>query len=174
MLGLIAGVLALTIVPAAGPTTPPFTIPWWLLIGFFYVAEAKVIHLHVGRSAHSFSMSEIPIVIGLFLVAPAEYIVARIVGSALALLISRRQQPVKLAFNTAQFTLCAVISVAILHLVSGPGGELGPNLWIVVLLAMLVDNFIGVLCVATAIFLAEAKPQWHRIPRCSGSARSSQ
>ena len=46
----------------------------------FYLAEAKVIHLHIGRSAHSFSMSEIPLVAGLFLVSPPAFIVARVVG----------------------------------------------------------------------------------------------
>jgi diguanylate cyclase (GGDEF)-like protein len=164
VLAVIAAGLALLVVPSDPPARPPFTIPWWALAFLFYVAEAKVIHLHIGRSAHSFSMSEIPIVIGLFLVSPAEYIVARILGSALALGISRRQRPVKLAFNTAQFALCAVVSVALLHLFSSPDGTLGPTLWIAVLGAMLVDNLIGVLCVTTAISLAEGKPQYVRIP----------
>ena len=41
-------------------------LPWWILAGLFYLTEARVVHLHIGRSAHSFSMSEIPVVYGIF------------------------------------------------------------------------------------------------------------
>ena len=95
-------VLALLIVPAAAPVTPPVTIPVWLLGVGFYLAEAKVIHLHIGRSAHSFSMSEIPLVAGLFLVSPPAFIVARVVGSGIALVFNRHQRGVKLAFAQPQ------------------------------------------------------------------------
>ena len=69
-------------VPARGhtPAQPPTLIPWWILAAAFYVAEAKVVHIHIGHSAHSFSMSEVPLVIGLFLVNPTGFIVARVVG----------------------------------------------------------------------------------------------
>jgi hypothetical protein len=88
----------------------------------FYLAEAKVIHLHIGRSAHSFSMSELPLVAGLFFVSPPAFIVARLIGSGLALFFNRRQRSVKLAFNLAQFSLASVVSVAIVHAVVSPEG----------------------------------------------------
>ena len=114
---LIAGTIALALlwVPPAPPVAVPIMIPWWLLAAGFYLAEAKVIHLHIGRSAHSFSMSELPLVAGLFLVTPPEFILARLVGSAIALFVNRRQRSVKLAFNLAQFSLASVVSVAIVH-----------------------------------------------------------
>jgi len=164
---LLAGTtvcLALVIVPADPPLALPFTIPVWLLAGGFYLAEAKVIHLHIGRSAHSFSMSELPLVVGLFLVSPPAFIVARLVGSGLALYFSRRQRSVKLAFNLAQFSLSSVISVAIVHAAVPADGTFGPALWIAVLLAALVENLIGVLTVSTAISLAEGTAQYRRIP----------
>ena len=156
--------LALVIVPADPPLTLPFTIPVWLLAGGFYLAEAKVIHLHIGRSAHSFSMSELPLVVGLFLVSPPAFIVARLVGSGLALYFSRRQRSVKLAFNLAQFSLSSVISVAIVHAAVPADGTFGPALWIAVLVVALVENVIGVLTVSTAISLAEGTAQYRRIP----------
>ncbi len=157
-------VLALLIVPAAAPVTPPVTIPVWLLGVGFYLAEAKVIHLHIGRSAHSFSMSEIPLVAGLFLVSPPAFIVARVVGSGIALVFNRHQRGVKLAFNLAQFSLASVISVALVHLTVGPGRGFGPGIWVAVLLVALVENVIGVLSVSTAISLAEGTAQYRRIP----------
>ena len=161
---------ALTLV-LARPSSRPIhrspsrsSLPVWLLAAGFYLAEAKVIHLHIGRSAHSFSMSELPLVAGLFLVSPPAFIVARLVGSALALFFNRRQRSVKLAFNLAQFSLASVVSVAIVHAVVSPDGTFGPAVWVAVLLVALVENVIGVLSVSTAISLAEGTAQYRRIP----------
>jgi diguanylate cyclase (GGDEF)-like protein len=163
---LAAGTIALALVwvPATPPVPVPIMIPWWLLAGGFYLAEAKVIHLHIGRSAHSFSMSELPLVAGLFLVTPPEFILARVVGSAIALFFNRRQRNVKLAFNLAQFSFASVVSVAIVHAVVNPAGAFGPTVWAAVLLVALAENLIGVLTVSTAISLAEGTSQYRRIP----------
>ena len=117
LLAALTLVLAVQYVPADLPMAVPIVLPVWLLAAGFYLAEAKVIHLHIGRSAHSFSMSELPMVAGLFLVSPPAFIAARLVGSALALFFNRRQRSVKLAFNLAQFGLASVVSVAIVHAV---------------------------------------------------------
>jgi diguanylate cyclase (GGDEF)-like protein len=164
LLAAAAALLAIVLVPAEAPAKAPFTIPWWFLAGLFVVAEAKVIHVHLGRSAHSLSMSEIPIVIGLFLVAPPVFIVSRLVGSGLGLYFGRRQSPVKILFNLAQFALCSVISVGVVHLGSTAGGDLGPTLWLAVLTAMLLENVLGILAVSTAISLAEGSSQYRRLP----------
>jgi diguanylate cyclase (GGDEF)-like protein len=157
-------VLGLLWVPLKPPIAVPVMLPWWLLAACFYLAEAKVIHLHIGRSAHSFSMSELPLVAGLFLVTPPEFIAARMLGSANARCFNRRQRNVKLAFNLAQFGLASVVSVAITHAIVAPGAAFGPSVWAAVLLVALSENLIGVLSVSTAISLAEGTPQYRRIP----------
>ena len=156
--------LALVLVPSEPPIPLPFEVPVLLIVGGFYLAEAKVIHLHIGRSAHSFSMSELPLVAGLFLVSPPAFIVARLIGSGLALFFNRRQRSVKLAFNLAQFGLASVVSVAIVNAAVPSDGSFGPALWIAVLVVALVENVIGVLSVSTAISLAEGTAQYRRIP----------
>ena len=82
----------------------------------FYVTETAVIHLHIGRSAHSFSMSEVPLLLGLFFLDPFQFLAARFIGAGLALVISRRQWSVKLAFNLSQFMLSSVVALTIFHL----------------------------------------------------------
>ena len=118
----LALALASLELPAAAPFQAPVALPWWLLAGAFYLTEAKVVHLHIGRSAHSFSMSEIPVVYGIFFFAPGEFIVARLIGAALALVIGRRQRSVKLGFNLAQFLLCSVVAVGVVQLFAAVGG----------------------------------------------------
>ena len=124
VLAAIALALAALELPARAAAQAPVALPWWVLAAVFYLTEAKVVHLHIGRSAHSFSMSEIPVVYGIFFFAPGEFIVARLIGAGLALVINRRQRSVKLAFNLAQFLLCSVVTVGVVQLFVGVSGGL--------------------------------------------------
>ena len=165
VLGAIALVLATIELPAGQLAQAPVAVPWWLLAGLFYLTESKVVHLHIGRSAHSFSMSEIPVVYGIFFFRPAEFIVARLIGAGLALVIGRRQRSVKLGFNLAQFLFCSVITVGVVHLLVAVGGAFGPREWPGAFLATSAENMVGVFAVTAAISLAEGAPQHARIPR---------
>jgi diguanylate cyclase (GGDEF)-like protein len=161
----VALALASVELPSGAPFQAPVAVPWWLLVGVFYLTEAKVVHLHIGRSAHSFSMSEIPVVYGIFFFAPGEFIVARLIGAALALVIGRRQRSVKLGFNLAQFLLCSVVAVGVVQLFAAPGTAFGPRDWPTAFLATSAENMLGVFAVTAAISLAEGAPQHARIPR---------
>ncbi len=149
------------------------SVPWVLVVAvLFYVAETAVIHLHIGRSAHSFSMSEVPLILGLFFLDPVAFLVARFVGAGLALVISRRQRSVKLAFNLSQFMLSSVVALTVFHLpdfgaqVDLLGGPrvLGVVHWAAGLAATYSENLVGVLAVSAAISLAEGQSQFRRIP----------
>jgi diguanylate cyclase (GGDEF)-like protein len=163
-LAVSGAILAVLLVPADTPLRPPMEVPWWLLAAAFYLAEAKVVHIHIGHSAHSFSMSEVPLVIGLFLVNPTGFVAARVLGSGVALLLHRRQRSVKLVFNLALFLVGAVAAVSVVHLAATSEASFGPILWLTALAAMGLENLIGVLAVVTAISLAEGKSQHRRIP----------
>ena len=82
---------------------PTVRIPWTVLAGLFYVTERFVIHVHFRRDAESFSLSEIPLVIALFFVAPLQLMTAQLVGAGVALVFNRKQSAMKLVFNLGQF-----------------------------------------------------------------------
>ena len=168
ILAAAAALLAALELGDGRPADPPLDIPLWLLAALFYVTEARVVHLHIGRSAHSFSMSEIPVVYGIFFFRPGEYILARLIGAGLALVVSRRQRSVKLAFNVAQFFLCSVITLGIVQVLDAAGPSFGPRDWLTAFLATAAENVIGVFAVTAAISLAEGAPQVDRIPRMLG------
>jgi diguanylate cyclase (GGDEF)-like protein len=111
------------------------TLPWWALVPMFYVAEISVVHLRFRRDAHSFSMSEIPLVLGLFFASPAVLVPAQLAGSALALTVHRRQPVLKLAFNLSQFALQSCLAAFVFHGIVGLGEPLGPAGWAGALLA---------------------------------------
>ena len=62
----------------------PVHVPWPILAIAYLAAETKVILVHFRRETHSFSLSEVPAVIGLFFVTPNEYLLAVLVGSGVA------------------------------------------------------------------------------------------
>ncbi len=164
LVGIAAGLAALEL-GTGSLFEAPLALPWYLLAILFYVAEAKVIHLHIGRSAHSFSMSEIPVVYSIFFLSPAQYIVARLGGAGLALVFSRRQRSVKLAFNLAQFLLCSVVTLGIVHVLDDTAVRFGPHAWGTAFIATSAENLVGVFAVTAAISLAEGVAQAGRIPR---------
>ena len=97
----------------------PLTIPWWMLALGFALAELLVFHVRVGRDAHTISLAEIPLLLGLSLASPLTLIVGRLIGSAATLTLHRRQQPLKLSFNLSLFYLETVAAIAVYRVVLG-------------------------------------------------------
>ena len=75
------------------PIDGPVSLPWWALAVGFYFSEAYVVHLHYRREAHTLSMNEIPIVLGLFLATGTSLLLAQLVGAAVALVFSAASAP---------------------------------------------------------------------------------
>src|SRR3979409_1026352 len=63
----------------------PISLPWWLLALLFLAVEVFVVHIQFHREAHSFSLSEIPLVLGLYFASPPMLMLAMLVGSAVTL-----------------------------------------------------------------------------------------
>src|SRR3972149_9558519 len=144
VLALIAAWAFVAWVSPVAPSSSPVAMPWWLLAGLVFLAEVFVIHVHSRGGAESFSLNEIPGVLGLFFVAPAGIVVAQLVGAAVALGLYRRQAPMKLAFNLALCALQASLAVAVFNGLSGGGASLEPSHWVSALAAATAANDRGV------------------------------
>ncbi|HET9346517.1 MAG TPA: EAL domain-containing protein [Candidatus Limnocylindrales bacterium] len=165
MLGLIALGGYYTIVRHLSPLADaPIHPPWLLLALGFLAAEAKVIVVHFRRESHSFSLSEIPAVAGLFFFTPDEYMVAVLTGSATAMLLTSRVSAVKFAFNLANFGVIAVVDLAIFHALAAPSGRPGPTDWFAAFAATLSASVVCVFAIATAISLSGGAPQFQKLP----------
>lgn len=163
---LFVGAFALAVpeVAQGAPRALPLPVPWPLVALAFYVVETRVVHLHIGRSAHSFSMAEIPLLFGVFFLDPLSFVVARMLGGGLALVIARKQRSAKLAFNLAQFLLGSMVAVAVVHALVMVSTGFGPLEWAAAYLAVTAENVLSVVAIATVISLAEGRLQLHRIP----------
>ena len=150
-------VAAAAVAITAGPlqkAQPPGTqrLPWWLFAVAFAASEVFLIHLEHRREAVSLSLSAIPLVVGLYTVDPTWLVVARLVGSAAALTLHRRQVPVKLAVNLAHMTLEVAAAIAVFQLLV-PDGRIGAATWPAALAAVVVSDVLQSLVLVAAIGL---------------------
>ncbi|MEJ5914037.1 putative bifunctional diguanylate cyclase/phosphodiesterase [Pseudokineococcus sp. 1T1Z-3] len=125
------------------------------LLAAFAVAEAAVIHLPTTRTAYTFSLRELPVVLGLVFLTPSAYVVAYLAGGFLALVVWEGQRGRKLTFNTALYLLEASVTVAVFVLLAPPGDDVGVGTWVAVLAAALSGNVISGVAVGAAVGLIE-------------------
>ena len=163
-LALLALVLELGVVGRRVVASPPISIPWPVIAAGFCIAEIKVVVVHFRREQHSFSLSEFPAVIGLFLLTPGEYVLALLVGSGIALLRAR-QAPLKLVFNLVNFALGGTAALAIFHLLGTHTGTPTVADWVAAFAATLLSTSLSSVCVATAISLSGGAPQFQKLPQ---------
>ena len=163
VLGASALVLIAAVVVKIQPLPAPISIPWWVLAIGFYLAETNVVHLEFRRQAHTFSLSEIPFVVGLVFVSPTEFVLAIIVGSAVGLIV-RKQPLIKLVFNLSHFALEAAVAVIIFDRLNGHVTDPGAQLWLAAFATTAVVNVIGIMSITLAIGFAEGRWQRERLP----------
>ncbi len=99
---------------------PEDPLPWPAFAVGFALAEVAVVHLRLRNQAVTVSLSEIPLVVGFYFVAPAYLVVAQFVGAAAALVVHRRQPPLKLAFNLGIFSLGSSLGLVVFRAIVPP------------------------------------------------------
>ena len=157
--------VAFTVILAARSQALEDTVrlPWPLLAVGFLIAELKVVDVHFRREKHSFSLSEFPAVIGLFILTPADYMLALVTGTFVALAWSR-QARLKLAFNLVNFAAAATLTLTIFHLGSDlvQGTQFG--IWVVAFVSTFASAVFSAVTIATAISLSGGAPQYQKLP----------
>jgi len=138
------------------PSHPRGGLGVWAAITFaFVVTESYVVHINVGRHAHSFSFTEVATVVGLLLLSPAPLLAARLGGGALALIVVRRQPPQKLALNLAQLAFGMTLGMTVWALVAD-GNPASQLTWAATLIAVLIVASVSTAAVTAAIWLSGA------------------
>jgi len=130
-------------------------IPWWGLALGFLAAERCVVHLHFRRSAHSFSLGDLPLVFGLLFATPMDLVLAGLVGPIIVLLFDRRLPAIKIVFNIAQFTLTTCLAVILFRVLADTVDGFGPATWVFALIATQASAFVTVTLIGAAISLSE-------------------
>ena len=130
-------------------------IPWWALALGFAAAERAVVHLHFRRSAHSFTLADVPMVLGLIFASAPQLLIGAVLGSAVMWIVDRRLPPLKVVFNVAQLTLATCVALTIVHAFSGTVHSIRPILWLITFGAVEAGALVTVALISIAITLSE-------------------
>jgi diguanylate cyclase (GGDEF)-like protein len=143
--------------PAEGLSEYPFggRLPWWGLALLSAVAELVVLHIQVRREAQAVSLSEIPLVVGLFMSTPVSLGIGRVVGVFAVCLLRRRQAPLKLAFNVAQLALESAVAVLVFHGVLALVGTAAPGCWLAALAGAAAVGAVSATATTAVVAVAE-------------------
>ena len=129
-------------------------IPLPVVALLFAAGEVFVLHLHVRRQRRTVSLSEVPLVLGLFLASPWALVVGRLIGSVVCLVLHRKQRGVKLVLNlmifAAETTAALVVFRALL-----PDGPTGPGAWVAAYVAAAVASCTSHVTVSLLIAMYE-------------------
>ncbi|CAN5427174.1 EAL domain-containing protein [soil metagenome] len=159
VLAVIAVALTATVIARLPLPAARAAAPLWLLVIAFAAAEMLVVHLHYGRASHSFSLSEIPLVVGLYFAAPLALVAMRVLGSGYALWAHRRQSNIKLCFNLAYLLLETSVALLVWHAVLRGADPFGPIGWLAVLATVAAVDVLGAVAVTAVISLMEGRAQ---------------
>ena len=171
-----AGVLAMTlallavVLGSAGlwrdhPVSESVTIPWWVFAIAFCLAERVVLHVQVRREAQTMSVSELPLVFGLFFANPLQLLIGRVIGSALVFVIHRRSRPLKTMFNMALVGAETTIAVFVFWAIAGHADDGSPRAWIAAFAGAIAANVIGAIAVELVIGMYDGGVQIREILR---------
>ena len=152
---LSAGALALYLhVGGFGAPDADLRIAWWALAVAFALTEIAVVHVHFRRSAHTLTLAELPLALGLLLAAPGDVVIGWVAGAGLVLVLNRNLPRMRLIFNLGQLGVTAGVAVTLFHAVSGPVADNGPQLWAAVVVSVLLASVVSVSLVSAAMWLS--------------------
>lgn len=89
----------------------------------FFAAEMGQALIELRRQAYAFSLSGVPLLLGLLYLPPDRLLGIRLTAALLAFVV-QRSSPVKIAFNTASFLLDTTLVVHLTHSLRPPGAQL--------------------------------------------------
>ncbi|MDQ4038020.1 MAG: EAL domain-containing protein, partial [Actinomycetota bacterium] len=128
--------------------------PAWLgMILAFILAESTIIHFEFRKQTVSWPTSEIPMVVGLFLIGPAATVIASAAAVAIVV-VKTGYRPAKVVFNVA----VAVIEAALFGwLLRGLDLQdvASPLMWLWIIVALLLTGATSIGCIALAILVTE-------------------
>ena len=166
---VMVGITAVAFVESAHSFEPPAVsigVPWWSIAALYCLAGLFVVRFQYVRESVSFSLIEVPLVLGLFFISPHQLLAAQIIGTLVAVGLYWRQPPLKLFFNLARSSLEVAIAVLVFHSVVAFGEPLGPAGWAAAFLAALSADLLSTVTSTVAVVLTEGRPD--KLPRVFG------
>ncbi len=152
-----AGVAIAGFLPSQSSSPHGPHVPWYLLAALFGIAEICVMHVQMRGGARTVSLSEAPLVLGLFFTAPSGLVLARLVGPLLVFILIRRQSLLKLWVNAAVLLFEVGLAVELFRFLLHGAAVTSPHAWLSAYIAVLVSGVASavVITLIIAVFQGE-------------------
>ncbi len=154
------GVAIAWALPAASVSPMGPEVSWVLLALLFGVAEVCVLHVQMRGGARTVSLSEAPLVLGLFFTTPSGLVLARLLGPLVVFVVIRRQALVKVGVNAAVLLVEVGLAVALFRLVLAGAAPTSQRAWLAAYVAVLVSGVVA--GVVVTLIIAIFQNEFHR------------
>jgi diguanylate cyclase (GGDEF)-like protein len=165
-----AGVVLTAILPANSVSPNGPTVSWLLLAVLFGISEICVLHVQMRGGARTVSLSEAPLVLGLFFTAPSDLVLARLIGPLVVFAIIRRQSLVKIGVNAAVLLLEVGLAVELFRLVLGGAPATSGRAWLAAYVAVLVSGIVSAVVITVIIALFQGELHVADLSRAVGTS----
>lgn len=176
--GLLSGLLALTglglLLTASvnGRASGwPSVLPIGSVLALYVVAELSQIHVELRQHTLSVSVSDLPFVMGFFLLNPWWFLAARLVAAGVVFGLTRRSVS-KSAFNLCLFTAEIGLGVVLMQALDVGDGTAGRD-WLCTYGVVLLLNILFTLVIAAAMSLLGTRPTGSEVGGMLASASLS-
>ena len=143
-------------------------LTWLAIAAASAMAELLVFHVEIRGEAHTFTLSEIPLILGLLFASPITLLVGRLTGEFAILVLRDRQRSLKLVFNTALFAVECSVAMTVFTLLPGDGDVSRPSTWIAVAAAITAADALTASAVATVIGWHGGQPNHRQLLMFAG------
>jgi diguanylate cyclase (GGDEF)-like protein len=140
------------------PSTAPFGVSWLVVLVGFAVAEILLVHFEFRGQAQALTLGEVPLIIGLLFCSPEGVLVARLGGSAIALVFYFRQSREKLGFNLAMHALKVLAALAVYHVALGDASPISAHGWAAAYLAAASADLVSHVAILAVITATAGRP----------------
>lgn len=126
-----------------------------LFLAAFVAAELTVLHFEIRRQGFMVSVTEIPLLLGLFYLSPVLLVAVRTIA-AVGAKVYQRQTPVKLWFNVASLAMGTALASLVVS-AAGPLDGLSPATWLVLVVAVALCVLVTHSAVIAVITLVQGR-----------------
>ena len=159
-LALVAAATLVTTTNDRLPADLSFGLPWYVLLGLYVVAGYYTLGFQRREGSVLVVLVQLPLALGVVLVAPLEHLGSRLLAVAVVDLVLRRRGALKTVVNLAIAGVEVATATGLLTLLH-PAAEPGPALWASLLLVLLAAEIASSL-VLQLVFLVLGMPRTRR------------
>ena len=125
---------------------------WWVLL-LFVISISFPLQFVFRRQPWMVQLEAVPVILGLFFLAPGAFLVARLTATFISMVI-RRQPPVRLAFNVAQRAVVTLAVIGVFRLLTVSHHGVHVRNWLAAFAAICVDEFVSAVLMVLVVYLS--------------------